>query len=216
MQFQQPYNPAQYEPRFGFPLLPDGDYPVVIEKSEGQATKDGTGGMLVLGLLVINIGQGPAAAAGAQSNGAKLQHYLNLYNKNPQAVAIANNELSAICHAVGKTGVLSSSEELHNIPFIVTVGLDGNFNKIKAIKDINGIVPGKGAPSGVLAPSPVAATAAAAFNAPAPVAVAPAPAPPAGAMPWQQPATAAPPAPAPVANAPWMPPAAAAPAVWKP
>lgn len=188
MQFPQPFDARAVEPSFGISLVPAGDYPVYIESSESKATKEGDGGMLVLWLVVMP--QHP-------NKGHKFMWNLNLFNKNQQTVEIAYKQLSGLCHVL-QVFNLQASEQLHNIPFIATVNNDGTYNNVKAVKDINGNLPGKGAQAPQAGPpQPPAATAY------APPAAAPA----WGAQPQAPPA--APPAPATAPS--WGPPAPGAP-----
>jgi len=93
-----------------FTALPAGEYPVVIVKSVYKATKAKDGHYLQLSLKVMS---------GAHK-GKMLFENLNLDNPNPIAVEIANKTLNSICQACDKIGV-EDSEELHNIPMLVTL-----------------------------------------------------------------------------------------------
>jgi hypothetical protein len=46
---------------------------------------------------------------------------LNLHNKSPQAVEIANKQLAAYCAVTG-VFAFNATEELHNKPFVVEIG----------------------------------------------------------------------------------------------
>jgi hypothetical protein len=117
--------------------LPVGKHPVVIVGSELKPTKDGTGGFLALTLEAID---GPAKG---------VQHIdrLNLHNKNPDTVRIANGQLSAYCHVIGVFR-FQATEELHGKPFVVDIAPDpdernANRTKIGKLYDINGNEPNK-------------------------------------------------------------------------
>ena len=123
---------------------PEG-LPVVITASEFKPVKDDSQpdglskqhGYLQLDLEVID---GPF-------KGATGPYRLNLYNKEPKSVEIAQRQLSAICHVVNVFKVGDSSA-LHNIPFRVIVTLQKGENpekytEVKGVKDINGSDPGK-------------------------------------------------------------------------
>lgn len=99
------------EPSAPIELLQPGDYPAQIVQSEMKDTSKGDGGERLS--LEFDIIDGPA-------KGRKLWAGLNLKNANPKTVEIAQRELSAICHAVGKLNV-NDSEELHFKPMLVTV-----------------------------------------------------------------------------------------------
>ena len=110
------------------PLAP-GDYIVCIVKSEFKATKAKNGHYLSVHMKVQE----------GDRRGSMLFLNLNLDNPNPIAVEIANKELNSICQACGKEAV-EDSDELHGIPFCVTVAIEparGDYppsNKITAYK----------------------------------------------------------------------------------
>lgn len=93
-----------------FDPIPEGVYNVVIEDSEMRPTKAGTGEYLQLTMRVID----------GQYANRKLWDRLNLVNQNQTAVKIANEALSAICHAVGETN-LQDTVQLHNKPLRAVV-----------------------------------------------------------------------------------------------
>ncbi len=96
-----------------FTALPAGEYPMVISKSQYKETKAKTGHYLQLQLKVIS----------GKNKGRLLFENLNLDNPNPIAVEIANKTLNSICQACDKVGV-EDSEELHNIPMMVTLKVE--------------------------------------------------------------------------------------------
>lgn len=153
-QFQQTFDAEQHEPRQAMDVIPDGDYAVIIEASDWKQTKKQDGAYLEMTLQVID---GPM-------KGRKLWDRLNLSNPNAQAVEIAQQTLSAICHAVGVMKV-SDSAQLHNLPLLAKVkvkqGARGPMNEIKGYKKLSG-----GGVVGTVAPAPAA-------SAPAAPAVAP-------------------------------------------
>ena len=93
-----------------FDAIPAGDYPAMVTASQQKATKDGTGSYLE---LTLEIQEGPF-------QGRRLWDRLNLQNKNPKAVEIAQKQLAQLCHATGVMQV-NDSEQLHNRPVIVKV-----------------------------------------------------------------------------------------------
>lgn len=145
-QLIQAFNAQQYDPTQGGGNLPVGRHPSIIESSEVKANKANDGGYLQLNVKLID---GP-------QTGTTGAYRLNLYHSNPQTAEIAHRQLSAICHCVGVFNVQDSSQ-LHNIPFIIEVGLQKGeeaaqkgYTEVKKVFDINGNEPGKagqGAPA---------------------------------------------------------------------
>ena len=145
-QLIQAFNAQQYDPTQGGGSLPVGRHPVIIESSEVKANKANDGGYLQLNVKLID---GP-------QTGTTGAYRLNLYHSNPQTAEIAHRQLSAICHVIGVFNV-QDSQQLHNIPFIVEVGLQKGeeaaqkgYTEVKKVFDINGNEPGKagqGAPA---------------------------------------------------------------------
>jgi hypothetical protein len=120
------------EPQEDFTPVPAGEYPVIINDSEMKGTSTG-GQMLVLTLQIVD----------GQYKGRLVWDRLNLVNKNPKAVEIAQRPLSAICRAVGIMAVQDSAQ-LHNKPMIARVtyveaqGQYGAKNEVKAYKAMSG------------------------------------------------------------------------------
>jgi pyruvate carboxylase len=94
-----------------FSPLPENTYMAVITAGEWKRTKAGDGEYLQLTLEIIN---------DPQYAGRKLWARLNLKNRNTDAVRIAMQEMSSICHAIG---VLAPSgiPAMCNIPMQITV-----------------------------------------------------------------------------------------------
>ena len=145
-QLLQAFDAQQFDPTQGGGNLPVGRHPSIIESSEVKANKANDGGYLQLNVKLID---GP-------QTGTTGAYRLNLYHSNPQTAEIAHRQLSAICHCVGVFNVQDSSQ-LHNIPFIIEVGLQKGeeaaqkgYTEVKKVFDINGNEPGKagqGAPA---------------------------------------------------------------------
>lgn len=139
-QLISPFNPNNYNPEQSAGQLPLGKHPVVIESSEVKATKTNDGGYLQFNLKIID---GPNA-------GITGPYRLNLYHADQTTCEIANRQLSAVCHVVNVFGDLTSTDPLHNIPFIVEVVPQKNkpeYTQVSKVFDINGNEPGK-APAG--------------------------------------------------------------------
>lgn len=122
------FNAQEVAPNEGFSAIPAGDYQVIITESQEKQTKAGDGSYLELRLQVLN---------GPHQNRVLFDR-LNLKNRNPTAVQIAQGTLSAICRAVNVLTPKDSSE-LHSKPLtaVVKVSKDnnGNFqNEVKGYK----------------------------------------------------------------------------------
>lgn len=131
------FNAQEHEPSKALEPLPNGWYDASIEKSEIKPTKDQSGAYIQ---LVYNILTG-------DHSGRKVFHNLNVQNQNPQAVEIANKELSAICYSTGVMNV-SDTSQLHNIPHRIKIaivqGQNGPQNSVKGFRDQNDNEPGEG------------------------------------------------------------------------
>ena len=90
--------------------VPAGKYLAVICASEMKPTRTGAGQYLECEYQIID---GPF-------KGRKLWSRHNLKNLNPQAVQVAQRDLSSICHAVGVMQTKDSGE-LHHLPLTITV-----------------------------------------------------------------------------------------------
>lgn len=138
----QGFNAAQYEPAMAMEKWPDGWHDLVIINTDGKPTATGNGGKLQLLCQGIS-----GAVAGKQTI-----INLNLWNTNPQAVEIANREMSAIVHVTlgANQGRLTFNDtnELCNIPFkalFATQKDDARYNNVIAYADQRGNDP-KGRP----------------------------------------------------------------------
>jgi len=137
------FNAAAVEPSSGdFTPVPAGWYPVQITESEMKQTKACDGHYLEMVAKVIN------------GDAMNRQFYirLNLDNKNEVAVRIANEQLSAICHAVNVLQC-ETSEQLHGIPFdlkvVIKAAADGYeaSNEVKGFRALEGAAPAAGGPA---------------------------------------------------------------------
>lgn len=152
-QLMQPFDARQVDPTQSAGSLPAGVLKVVIENSELKQIKDGGGAYLHLALKVI---EGPAM-------GVSGQHNLSIYHSKPDVAQIANKQLSAVCHVTQQFNIADSSQ-LHNIPFFVEVVPQKDnpqYTQVAKVYDLNGIEPGKTAPTmpapGLTAPGTTAA-----------------------------------------------------------
>lgn len=135
----QVFNGLMYDPEQMAGSLPIGKHKVVISDSEIKETKGGDGGFIQFTLEIID----------GEHKGQTGPYRINLYNKNQQAVAIANKQLAALCYVTGVFQV-NATEQLHGIPFTVEVDLqkgeeakEKGYTEIKKVFDINGFEPWK-------------------------------------------------------------------------
>lgn len=131
--------------------MPEGAYTMIITESEKKPTKAGTGEYLQMVMEVLDVNY----------SGKKIWVRLNLWNPNPMAVTIANQELASICKAVGVLKP-SDSSDLHNKPFIGNVVVtkdnrDREQNEIKGYSGVGGAVAGNGMVAKPAAPAAPAA-----------------------------------------------------------
>jgi hypothetical protein len=123
----QTFNADQYEPLGSFEPIPAGDYVASIVSSEFKLTKDGTGRYLELKFEVLD----------GEYKGRNLWARLNLENKNPKAVEIAQRELGTICRAANRMHI-SDSTELHGVPMVVKVAVSPGTGGYGPSNDIKG------------------------------------------------------------------------------
>lgn len=122
------FDASAVTPSTSYEALPAADYEAMVTDSTMKSTKDGTGQYLEL-TLEIQTGQ---------FQGRRIWDRLNLQNRNPKAVEIAQKQLSALCHATGVLQV-QNSEQLHNRPIIMKLGVRndperGMQNEVKGYK----------------------------------------------------------------------------------
>jgi hypothetical protein len=215
------FDARQVQPDQGMPTHPVGKFPAAITNTSIDANKENTGGYLAVEFTT------PAG---------KIVGRYNLWNTNPQAVEIAQKQLSALCHATGIFQISYANEgrELMNaqLQIEVTKQPKSDYTQVSRVYDVHGNEPGK-APANApqTAPAqppqqPAAPPAQGGWGAPPATGPAPAPAAWGGngagapAAPWGGgPAPGAPPAPAaaPPAQQGWQQqPGGAGPAPWGP
>jgi len=126
-------NAAEIEPMGAYTPIPIDDYLSMIVASEKKDTKSGTGSYLNLTFEIID----------GEYKGRRVFDTLNLVNSNTQTVEIAQRRLSAIQRCVGVIH-LRDSNELHNIPLVISVGIkpaDGQYaakNIIRGFSRVDG------------------------------------------------------------------------------
>ena len=103
-----------------------GTYEAVITASEIKANRANTGKGLNLTFEIIS----------DSAKGRKVWAWINFQHQKQEAQRIGQEELARVCKAVG-VSQLTDSEQLHNIPLMITVDVDRNDatrNVIKAYK----------------------------------------------------------------------------------
>ena len=106
------FDANEVEPNGNFDPVPAGKYNVIITESEMKPTKAGNGEYLELKMQI----------QGGNHDGRMLWDRLNLRNPNEQAVQIARQTLSAICHAIGIMKPKDSAD-LHGKTLVASVKL---------------------------------------------------------------------------------------------
>jgi hypothetical protein len=110
-----------------FEALPAGEYRAVITESERKKTKDGTSELLQVKLQIVD---------GQYKNRTIIDRF-NLWNKNPQATTIAQQQFKKVCEAVNvpKPG---DSSALHMKPLMIKLSVreynGTNQNEVKGYK----------------------------------------------------------------------------------
>jgi len=103
----EPMAPRSFEP------LPNGEYDMIITKSDIKPTKAGTGHYLELEMQVV----------GGEYSGRRHWERLNVDNPNKTAQDIAQSALASLCSALGIDD-MNDTEQLHDMPFIAKVEID--------------------------------------------------------------------------------------------
>jgi len=116
-QLPSAFNANNHEQMNDFSVIEAGKYVAQVVKSEmckcSETAKDPKGQYLKLHWKIID----------KKAKGKMLWTQLNIINKNPTAVEIAQKELATICKSIGKV-TINDSQELHGIPVLLTVGIE--------------------------------------------------------------------------------------------
>lgn len=135
------FNPSNFEDDQSYDPIPKGAYVAIITESEMRSTRAMDGEYLK---LTFEITEGPHARRLLWTN-------LNLRNKNPKAVEIANKNLASICRSVHHLAPIQDSEQLHNKPMKIKVDIRAAQNGYDASNEIKGYSPLVAAPPQVAA-----------------------------------------------------------------
>jgi hypothetical protein len=133
--------------------IPAGVYVAQVIESDVQPLKSGNGRALKLTLQILQ----------GQYANRKVWAQLNIQHSNAEAERIAQQQLSALCHAVGKPR-LNDTTELHMKPVQIRVKIrkdaTGQYedrNEVTGFEAVvGGAVPRPGIPAGVPAATPQA------------------------------------------------------------
>lgn len=120
------FDASTVAPQQPMEALPAGWYKAAMEKSDMEPTNDGTGMILKTEFVIL---EGPF-------KGRKIFENFNMQNKNPQAVEIAQQALSALCHATNVIRV-TDSVQLHNIPLFVKLKVEAQRTEDSLKNEIN-------------------------------------------------------------------------------
>jgi hypothetical protein len=107
-----------------FETLPPAEYEMMVVESEMKDTKANDGSKyLSCKCAVVS---GPLKGKTAFAN-------FNWVNKSAQSVQIGKGQFADLCKAVNVPKP-RDSQQVHNIPFIAKVDVDGDYNKFKSFK----------------------------------------------------------------------------------
>lgn len=132
------FDASQYAPKQVGTTHPVGKFPATISNTSIEPTQAGTGGMFIVEFTT--------------QAGSIVMRY-NLWNPSPQAVSIANGQLSALCHATGifKIQYENDGAALRGAQCQIEVvdqidketKLPNGYTQVKRVFDRNGNEPGK-------------------------------------------------------------------------
>ena len=110
-----------------FEALPAGEYRAVIAESERKKTKDGASELLQVKLQIVD---------GPFKNRTVIDRF-NLWNKNPEATTIAQQQFKKVCEALNISKPPDSSA-LHMKPLMIKLAVKeyngNNQNEVKGYK----------------------------------------------------------------------------------
>lgn len=170
--FTGTFDAQQFAPKQVGATHPTGKFPANISNTSIEPTKDGNGGMFIVEFTT------PA--------GSIVMRY-NLWNPSPQAVQIAQGQLSALCHATGvfKLDWQNDGAALRNARCQIEVvdqfdkgtKLPNGYTQVSKVYDTNGNEPGKPPQQPAVQPQNGQAAQAQAWQQPAANSPAPSPSP---------------------------------------
>ena len=113
------FNAAQEEGMDDYSVVPADNYNVQIVKSEVADTKAKAEGRSKLGKLLklqFKIIDG-------KFKGRIVFGQYNIENENQQALQISKKQMKTLCDAIGKPNGVDDSNEMHNIPLQIKIGI---------------------------------------------------------------------------------------------
>lgn len=138
MPMQGTFDAQQFAPKQVGTTHPPGKFPATVSNTSIEPTKDGNGGMFIIEFTT------PA--------GSIVMRY-NIWNPSPQAVQIAQGQLSALCYATGifKLDWQNDGAALRNARCQIEVidqldkqtKLPNGYSQVSKVYDANGNEPGK-------------------------------------------------------------------------
>ena len=115
-----------------FEAIPAGEYRVIMTESEKKKTKDGASELLQVKLQILD---------GPFKNRTVIDRF-NLWNKNPEATTIAQQQFKKVCEAVNVMKPADSSQ-LHGKPLMVRLAVgEYNGNPNNEVKGYKVCLPG--------------------------------------------------------------------------
>tara|TARA_R110000868_G_scaffold296861_3_gene557223 strand:- start:2593 stop:3045 length:453 start_codon:yes stop_codon:yes gene_type:complete len=115
-----------------FEAVPAGEYRVIMTESEKKKTKDGASELLQVKLQILD---------GPYKNRTVIDRF-NLWNKNPEATKIADQQFKKVCVAVGVM-VPKDSSQLHGKPMMAKLSVrEYNGNDQNEVKGYKACLPG--------------------------------------------------------------------------
>jgi len=116
-----------------FKPLPAGKYrAMIIESSERERNKKGTGDYVCLTISILD----------GEYRGRTVREYLNLWHSNETTRDIAHRTIVKICNSVGIfKGEIKHTNELHDKPFEITLGVGNPNSEGKVYNEIKGYSP---------------------------------------------------------------------------
>lgn len=99
---------------FDYSPVPPGRYTAEIVETEVRENKKGTGNYLYLQISILD----------KEYRGKKVFTNLTLNHDNEKAQKIGRGQLSSLCQACGKVGMVEESASLWGIPFIISLGVE--------------------------------------------------------------------------------------------